>query len=168
VYQHPAYGAITIREDDGQLFMHLRDVVLPLQHYHYERFDSPNDVENGRWVLNFITNALGIVNRFVTAIGENEVVFLRQPPTHSTDLLARLAGTYETATGYRFEVRLRQDETLWLVPPGQTETRFIAHRGMEFRNPSAPGSIFEFIEEHGEIKSMKQTTPRAVHLSRKL
>jgi hypothetical protein len=47
-YEHPAYGTLKIGMKDNQLQFDFHKIVLPLAHFHYDRFDSPNDEENGR------------------------------------------------------------------------------------------------------------------------
>jgi hypothetical protein len=55
-YEHPAYGTLKIGMKSNQLQFDFHKIVLPLSHFHYDRFDSPDDEENGKWSINFATN----------------------------------------------------------------------------------------------------------------
>ena len=38
---------------DNALQFEFHKIKLPLAHFHYDRFDSPNDEEEGKWSVNF-------------------------------------------------------------------------------------------------------------------
>ena len=50
-YINPAYGVLTIASRDGGLQFDFHGIRLPLTHFHYERFDTPDDEQDGsgRW-----------------------------------------------------------------------------------------------------------------------
>ncbi|MBN3753071.1 serine hydrolase [Paraburkholderia sp. Tr-20389] len=169
-YAHDAYGTISIVLEDGRLRLTFRDQNLPLAHYHYERFDAEADdpEDDARWRINFQSTHEGDIDRFVTKIVENEVVFVRKEFAHASAMLQRFAGAFQTATGIRVEVLERDDGTLWLRAPGQRDERFVAARDHVFRIASAPGSTFEFIESDGQIVSLDQMTGAGRFVLRKM
>jgi CubicO group peptidase (beta-lactamase class C family) len=169
-YAHEAYGTIAIVLEEGHLRLRFRDQDLPLTHYHYDRFDAESDdpEDDARWRISFQSTHEGDIDRFVTKMVENEVVFARKAFVHAPAVLQRFVGTYETAVGIRVEVFQRDDGTLWLREPGQRDARFVAARDRVFRLPLAPGSTFEFIERDGQVVALDQTTAAGRFVLRKV
>ena len=166
-FAHPAYGTIAITLEHGRLRLKFRTYDDPLTHYHYDRFDTePGDPEaDGRWRILFQSTHEGDIDRFVTKMVENEVVFVRKEFVHTPEALRRFAGHYETIAGVRFEVQRRDDNALWLRVPGQQDARLVAQRKGFFRIANTPGSTFAFVECDGAIVSLDQMTAagRFVH-----
>jgi CubicO group peptidase (beta-lactamase class C family) len=169
-YAHEAYGTMTIDRDDEDLHLRFRDDDLPLVHYHYDRFDTrhPDNESDGRWRINFLSNHEGDIDRFVTKVVENEVVFLRQPDALDPSEISRVVGGYESATGVRLEVVQRAGDTLWLQVPGQPDAELLPGRRGLFRVADAPGATFGFIERDGVVVSLDQMTALGRFVNRKL
>lgn len=158
-YEHPAYGVLNISMKDGQLQFDFHKIQLPLTHFHYERFDTPDDELYGKWSVNFNTNPQGDIDKAVMSLDEAEAIFTRKPETLEPKLLEKLAGTYETATGFKFQVVLKEDGNIYLVAPGQPEEKLIPYKGLKFRIQQFSDIIFEFVVENGQVKSLKQISP---------
>jgi CubicO group peptidase (beta-lactamase class C family) len=158
-YEHPAYGLLKVNLKDGGLQLDFHKIVLPLRHFHYDRFDTPDDEQYGKTSLNFLTNPQGDVDKVVTSVDEAEAVFVRKPETLGPDLLKKLAGTYETPVGIKFEVVLKEDGGLYLRFAGQADEKLIPYRGTKFRIKDFSDIIFEFTVENGTVKSLKQVDP---------
>jgi CubicO group peptidase (beta-lactamase class C family) len=158
-YEHPAYGVLTIALEGPQLTFDFHDLRFPLSHFHYDRFDTPDDERYGRWSVNFGTNPQGDVDRAVMSLDESEVTFTRRAETVAPDLLARLAGPYETATGFKFKVVLKEDGFLYLVFPGQPDEQLLPYKGLTFRVKEFSDVTFEFVVEDGVVKALKQRDP---------
>lgn len=77
-FEHAAYGVVTISYIDDALRFKFNHVDLPLYHYHYDRFMTPDDLFMGRWSLLFSTNARGVVNELRLNLDGAEVVFVRR------------------------------------------------------------------------------------------
>jgi hypothetical protein len=116
-YEHPAYGILKIGQKDGQLQFEFHKIQLPLTHFHYDRFDTPDDELYGKWSVNFLTNPQGDIDKAVMSLDEAEALFTRKPESLEPELLKRLVGTYETPTGYKFQVTFKEDNVLYLVYP---------------------------------------------------
>jgi hypothetical protein len=58
---------ITINKNENQLQFTLHTMKLPLNHFHYDRFDTPNDEQFGYYSLNYQTNPQGEIDRFVVS-----------------------------------------------------------------------------------------------------
>ncbi len=159
-YEHPAYGTLAIALEDGQLRFDFHKIRLPMTHFHYERFDTPDDERLGKWSVSFLTNPQGDVDKALMSLDEAEAVFTRKPALLDADLLRRLAGTYETPTGVEFQVVLKEEDgSLYLEYPGQPEEKLVYYKAMKFRVPEFSDVMFEFVGEKGEIKALKQIDP---------
>jgi CubicO group peptidase (beta-lactamase class C family) len=161
-YEHPAYGLLKVRMKDGALLFDFHKAVLPLTHFHYDRFDTPDDEEYGKWSVNFQTNPQGDIDKAVMSLDEAETVFTRKAEVLDAKALGQLAGTYETPTGVKFQVVLKADNTLSLVFPGQSEEKLIPYKGFKFRIKDFSDVIFEFAIENGQVKALRQIDPSGV------
>ena len=158
-YEHPAYDVLNIGMKDGQLQFDFHKIQLPLTHFHYERFDTPNDELYGKWSVNFGNNPLGDIDKAVMSLDEAEAIFTRKPETLEPNLLEKLVGTYETATGFKFQVVLKEDRNIYLVAPGQPEEKLVPYKGLKFRIQQFSDVVFEFVVENGQVKGLKQISP---------
>jgi CubicO group peptidase (beta-lactamase class C family) len=158
-YEHPAYGILKIGQKEGQLQFDFHKIQFPLTHFHYDRFDTPDDELYGKWSVNFQTNPQGDIDKAVMSLDEAEALFTRKPEALEPELLKQLAGTYETATGYKFQVTLKEDNALYLVFPGQPAEKLIHYKGLKFRLKEFSDLVFEFVVENGEVKALKQRDP---------
>lgn len=158
-YEHPAYGLLKIGTKEGDLQFNFGSIQLPMSHFHYERFDTLDDEQYGKWSVNFRTNPQGDVDKAVLCLDEADVTFTRRAETLDLQLLKQLAGTYETPTGFKFQVVLKEDGSLYLGFPGQPEGKLIPHKGLAFRVQRFSDAKVEFVMENGRIKSLKQRDP---------
>src|SRR5438445_324375 len=110
-FEHPAYGVVTIARKDAGLAFDFHKIKLPLAHFHYDRFDTPDDEQDGQWSVNFGTSPQGEIDRALISLDEAEVVFTRRVARELTrpETLRPYAGTYVSPTGAKFEVVLRSD-----------------------------------------------------------
>ena len=134
-------------------------IKMPMAHIHYDRFDTPDDEADGKWSVNFRTNPQGDVDQAMMSLDEAEAAFTRKPEKLDAGLLTRLAGSYETPTGTKIQVRYQESSGLSLVPPGGTPFPLTQVKGVRFRTPQFSDVIFEFIVENGQVKALKQTDP---------
>jgi len=58
-YENPAYGVMTIGLKDNQLQFDFHKMRLPMTRFHYDRFDTPDDEEEGKWSVNFRPESAG-------------------------------------------------------------------------------------------------------------
>ncbi len=166
-YEHPAYGTLKIGVRDNQLQFDFHKIKLPLAHFHYDRFDTPNDEENGKWSVNFSTNPQGDIDKATMSLDEGEVTLVRRAPALDAATAQRLAGTYETASGGKFQVVLRPNSGLFIVQPGAPDQRLIPYKTLKFRIPEFADVVLEFVEEKGQITALKQITPAGEFVSKR-
>jgi hypothetical protein len=163
-YEHPAYGVLKVTLEGNALQSEFHKIKLPLTHFHYDRFDTPDDEQYGMFSINFRTNPQGDIEKAVLSLDEAEAVFTRKADKLGPEMLAKLAGTYETPTGIKFRVALKEDGSLCLVFPGEPEEALIPYKGLKFRIKAFSDVIFEFVVENGQVKALKQTDPSGENL----
>ena len=163
-YANPIYGLIEISIQDDALQFNFGKIQLPLSHFHYDRFDTPDDERLGKWSLNFLTNFQGDIDKVTMSLDEAEVTFTRQAETLDPQLLRQLAGTYETATGFKFEVVLKEDGSLYLVVPGQPEEKLIPYKDLTFSVQRFSDVTFEFVIENNQVTALKQKDPSGEYI----
>ena len=158
-YEHPAYGILKIGLDGGQLQFDFHKIRMPLSHFHYDRFDTADDEQEGKQSVNFRTNPQGDVDQVVMSLDEAEATFVRKPETLDPMLVTRMAGTYETPTGTTIQVTYQEKTGLSLVAPGTNPMPLQRVKGTRFRTPQFADEIFEFVVENGQVKALKQKSP---------
>jgi len=167
-YDHPSYGSLKIGMKENALQFEFHKIKLPLAHFHYDRFDSPNDEQEGKWSVNFSTNPQGDIDKATMSLDEAEVTFVRKPAAIDAATGARISGTYETPSGAKFQVAYRPDGMLYVVRIGAPDQKLIPYKGLRFRIPEFADVIIEFVEENGQITGLRQITPGGVFLSKKV
>jgi len=158
-YEHPAYGVLKIGTKEGQLQFDFHKIQLPLTHFHYDRFDTPDDEIEGKWSVNFVTDPQGDIRNAVMSLDQAEAVFTRRPEPIDHQLLQRLAGTYETPTGVKFQVVLKDDGNLYRKFPGAREDKLMAYKGLQFHVKEFSNHVWEFVMENGKVQALKQRDP---------
>lgn len=163
-YEHPAYGILKIGLKDNQLRFEFHKIALPMTHFHYDRFDTPDDEQDGKWSVNFSTNPQGDIDKATMSLDEAEATFVRRLQTLDAAVAQRLAGTYETQNGAKFQVVVRPGGGIYVVFSGRPEQRLIPYKELKFRIQEFADVVFEFVDENGQIKSLKQIDPSGVYV----
>ena len=167
-FEHPAYGIMKINlkaKDSLQFDFH--DIVLPLTHYHYDRFDTPNDEEYGLWSLNFITSPSGEISGLVVSLDEGQVTFTRRvdPALSDPAVLKDYEGKYLMG-GQTFNVEVTGNE-IFLVLPGTPRIRLIPVLKDTFRIKEFADLSIIFFREDGVVKGMRQRDPSGEYTATK-
>ena len=158
-YENPAYGILRIGLQGDQLQFGFHEFHFPMNHFHYDRFDTPDDEQYGKFSVNFRTNPQGDIDSAVISLDQAEVVFTRKPEALQAILLEKLAGVYLTPSKVKFEVRYQPGTGLSLAFPGAPPQKLIHVKGMQFRTPLFADDIYEFVLENGQVKALKERTP---------
>src|SRR5437764_286022 len=158
-YENSAYGILKIGLQGDQLQFGFHDFHFPMSHFHYDRFDTPDDEQYGKFSVNFRTNPQGDVDQAVISLDQAEVVFTRKPETLDPKVLEKLAGTYLTPSKVKFEVVYQPGAGLALVFPGGPPQKLIPVKGLQFRTAQFADIIFEFVMENGKVKAVKRRDP---------
>jgi Domain of unknown function (DUF3471) len=158
-YENPAYGILKIGLKDNQLQFGFHEFQFPLSHYHYDRFDTPDDEQYGRFSVNFRTNPQGDIDSAVISLDEAEVVFTHKAETLDPELMKKLAGTYLTPTKVPIRVTYQPGEGLSLVILSDAPRALIHLKGLQFRTPQFADEVYEFVMENGQVKGLKDRDP---------
>jgi CubicO group peptidase (beta-lactamase class C family) len=161
VYENPAYGVMTVKLEQGIPQFDFHKIRLPLARFHYDRFDTPDDEENGKWSVNFRTNPQGDIDQAVMSLDEAEAIFVRKPDAIDPKLLPQIAGTYETPGGVKILVRVAPDGKLSLAAPGQAPVPLNQVKGLVFRTPQFSDVTLEFLLRDGQVTALRQREPGA-------
>ncbi len=167
-YEHPAYGVLTIGLSGGQLQIDFHNPRLPLTHFHYDRFDTPDDEQNGLRSVNFLTNPHGDVDRATLSLDEAEATFVRRPPPIDRLLLDRLAGTYESADGDNLEIVVRPDGRFVVKSPEGSARELTPYKGLKFRVREFSDVVYEFVMENDQVTALKETSPSGEFVSKRV
>jgi CubicO group peptidase (beta-lactamase class C family) len=163
-YVHPAYGQLNIGLQNGHLHLSFFGVSLPLMHFHYDRFDSPDDELSGRWSVNFAINPQGDIDRVSMTIDQSEVVFIRKNESVDTSLLQKIPGKYKSESGFSCELALKANGDLYLLVPSEPEEMLIPYKHLKFKNKRLSDRVYEFVIEQGDIIALKVRPPTGVYL----
>jgi hypothetical protein len=158
-YENAAYGILKIRLKDDQLQFGFHEFQFPMSHFHYDRFDTPDDEQYGKFSVNFRTNPQGDIGAAVISLDEAEVVFTHKPETVDPNVLEKLAGVYATPSNVKFQVVYQPGAGLSLVFPGGPPRKLIPIKGLQFRTPQFSDEIYEFVMENGQVKALKNRDP---------
>jgi CubicO group peptidase (beta-lactamase class C family) len=169
-FEHPAYGVLAIGRQGEGLRFGFHKIDLPLGHFHYDRFDTPNDEEDGQWSVNFGTSPQGEIDRALMSLDEAEVVFVRRVPRELllAATLQRYVGNYATPTGSKFQVVLRGD-TLYVQRPGAPLQALVPWKPRRFRIKEFSDVSVEFlVGADGAVTALKQVAPSGEFVSPRL
>ncbi len=158
-YENPAYGDLVIGlRAEGRLEFDFHKIALPLEHFHYDRFDTPDDELNGKWSLNFSTNPQGDVDKATMSLDEQEAVFVRRPQAPAEPTLRSLAGNYQAPDGAKFKVVFRQG-ALYRVAPAEPDMKFEPYKGLTFHQREFADHSYEFILDNARVTALKERDP---------
>jgi CubicO group peptidase (beta-lactamase class C family) len=156
-FVHPAYGVVNVTRGDKELNFDFHGIKMPLSHFHYDRFDTPDDEQDGKFSLNFRTNPMGEIDSVEISLDEAAVTFNRQVPAALTSeaTLQAYAGTYISPSG---------GKTVLVFQPGKGLSvrggpDLQPWRPQQFRVKEFPDVIFSFTVEGGKVVAMKERDP---------
>ena len=156
-FVHPAYGVVTVTRGDKELNFDFHGIKMPLSHFHYDRFDTPDDEEDGKFSLNFRTNPMGEIDSLEMSLDEAAVTFTRRvPPELSSDVtLQTYAGTYISPSGGKTVLTFQPGKGLAIRGGPDLQP----WRPQQFRVKEFPDLVISFTVEGGKVVAMKQRDP---------
>ena len=154
-FENAAYGIINIAKKDAALVFTLHNIKLPLHHFHYDRFDTNNDEQNGFFSLNYNTNPQGDIDRFVISLDEGEAVFLKKADTSlsTVETLSKYTGKYKIGTNI-IELVLKNKNQLTVL--GEPDLALIPYKPNIFKTKEFADFTIEFVLENGKVTALKQ------------
>jgi hypothetical protein len=150
-YLHPGYGPMKVRLEKDRLMLSYNKFTAPLDHWHYEVFQSPADRQNPLELtrVQFNSDFNGEVASLSVPLEPNvePIVFSRQPPAEMRDpkFLAPLAGEYDNG-GVPVTIAVREDNVLQYIVLGNAR-ELIPVRGTYFRFKDLTGVAVEFMKD---------------------
>ena len=157
IYEDPAYGMMKIDFKNDSLNFTFNHITLPLYHYHYDRFITPDDQIDGKWSMTFTNDAQGSISQVKVSLDEKEVTFTRKadPRLRDPEFLKKLEGQYEL-NGSIINIAFRNSELVIMTAPPQHLDPF---KGNMFRILEFSDQIVEFIfDDSGTPTGLKVTT----------
>lgn len=151
IFEHPAYGSITISSIGSQLSIayHAFENALPLEHYHYDTFSFT--FEQGLlkqpFKAQFHTDPRGRISRLTVQFEQllEPIEFVRKASSdfHAPDRWKEYTGEY-TLAGMSAAVELRGEETLIVTVTGQPAIELAPISINEFELKGLPGYEIQF------------------------
>ena len=156
-FENELYGNITMSKKDNDLEFKLNNIVLPMHHYHFDRFDTDNDPDLGQYSANYRTNPQGEIDGFTIALDEGEVFFTKKVDASLSDpkILESYVGKYEMA-GTILTFSLKNGNELYLSLPGQPVYQMIPYKKNEFKFKEFSDMKMVFKTENGKVISVTQ------------
>ena len=160
-FQDSAYGVLRISQADRSLQFDFHRIHLPLSRVRYDRFDTPDDEQDGRWTVNFLTGVNGDVDRAEMPIDGGVVVFRRRIPAAlaNVDTLRRFVGTYGSSSGTSIDVVLRGDSSLAIKDSRGHFQRLVPVQPNRFRVGELPDVLLEFSALAGRATAIRASDP---------
>jgi CubicO group peptidase (beta-lactamase class C family) len=148
-YEHPGYGTVKIELDSGKLKLSFNTFSAPLEHFHYDIFQTPELERNplSEMKITFANNLQGHVETVSVPLESNvdPIVFHRRAGAEMRQrtFLEPFAGEYELGAVI-VTVALRGEDTLTLTVPGQPTYVLEPVRGTTFNLKGLKGFSVEF------------------------
>lgn len=154
-FENAAYGIINIALKDTQMIFNLHNIHLLMHHFHYDRFDTKNDQEDGLYSLNYQTNPQGDIDRFVVSLDEGEVVFTKKVDANLTnaETLSKYVGTYKIGTS---TIRIVIKNKNQLFVEGTPGAELLPYKPNLFKMKNFSDQSVEFLIENGKVVAFKQ------------
>ena len=156
-FVHPAYGVVTVARGDKELSFDFHGIKMPLSHFHYDRFDTPDDEQDGKFSLNFRTNPMGEIDSVEISLDEAAVTFTRRVPAElsSDATLQMYAGTYTSPSGGKTVLTFQPGKGLSIRGGPDLQP----WRPQQFRIKEFPDVVISFTVENGKVVAMRQRDP---------
>ncbi len=170
-YAHPAYGVISIREQEGALHWSWRGMSAPLSHRHFETFVTPEivgELHPDNLPISFQTDRDGNIVHLSAPLEPmvKDIVFERQAAGACTDpaFRQRCAGHFRSGS-VNHHVILDPDGRLLLKPDFQPTYRLEPQQGRRFSIVELDGFAVEFRGEHDQIDQIVFHQPNGVFVA---
>ena len=169
-YDHPAYGAVTVKQEGAALTAQFHDIPMRLNHWHYETFRGEVDdksLSELKLFFQFFTDGQGEVDRLTVPFepSVDPIEFKKRPPARLTDatFLRQLSGDYAMAENPAFKMSVTLNgSTLSLTLPGQAPLVLEPAHGTTFRLKGLSGFAARFIVETGKPATLRLIQPTGV------
>ena len=173
-YEHPAYGKMSIKEQDGTLHWSWRGMFATMEHRHYETFalpDVPDRLLPDRLAITFLTDREGNIVSLSTPLEPmvKDIVFERLAAGDCTDAAfrARCVGSFKGGVTTHC-VTLDTEGRLVLQPDNQPAYRLAPQQGRRFRIVELQGFIVEFRGEGAIVDEVIFHQPNGTFIAKRI
>ncbi|MBA2397927.1 MAG: DUF3471 domain-containing protein [Bradyrhizobium sp.] len=173
-YEHPAYGVMSVKVQDGALHWAWRGMLAPLMHRHFERFELPevpDRLQPDRLAITFLTDRNGNILSLSAPLepAVKDIVFARLASGHCTDpaFRARCVGDFKGGA-ITHRVTLDSEGRLMPKPDYQPAYRLAPEQGRRFRIVELEGFVVEFRGEGMSIDEMVFYQPNGVFVAQRV
>jgi CubicO group peptidase (beta-lactamase class C family) len=163
-YENPAYGILNIGIEGQALEFDFHNIVLPMEHFHYERFDTPDDQIYGKFSVNFSVNPKGDVHTAMVSLDESEVSFIKMADETLSDpeTLIKYAGKYELA-GTIIEIAVKEAGVLMINLPGEPVYTLLPYKSQEFTFKEFSDTTIKFVMDGDKVTMMQIISPAGTY-----
>ena len=173
-YEHPAYGIMSIKQQDRDLHWSWRGVIAAMAHRHYETFELPEYQDRllpDRLAITFLTDREGNIVSLSAPLEPmvRDIVFVRLAAGDCTDAAfrARCVGIFMSGpTTHR--VTLGAEGQLVLKPDNQPAYRLAPHHGRRFPIIELEGFGVEFVGEATIVDEVIFHQPNGTFVARRV
>ncbi|MFC7392927.1 serine hydrolase [Scopulibacillus cellulosilyticus] len=159
-FKHPAYGTITIAEEDNQLYVHYHAFAEPLQleHFHYDVFSFTfgESILTQEFKVQFYSDLRGKINRLAIQFEKmlEPIEFVRKAASNppNLDIWKKYIGEYDLA-GQSALVELRGGKALTVTVPGQPMFELVPISHDEFEIKGLSGYGIQFVLDGNSVCS---------------
>jgi len=156
-YEHPAYGTLEVRAEDGRLDIGLGSLHFDVKHRHYDIYDLKWADLDLSFTASFVTDESGSVSEVRCSFEPSveTVRFKRGADDRLSDetFLAGLAGRY-TFGPATVEIRVEAGPRL-VGYQGGARLELVPAGGLKYTVPTAPGLTVEFVlDESGRATAI--------------
>jgi CubicO group peptidase (beta-lactamase class C family) len=173
-YEHPAYGVMSVKLQDGALHWAWRGMLAPLMHRHYETFELPevpDRLQPDRLAITFLTDRDGNIVSLSAPLepAVKDIVFARLASGDCTDpaFRARCVGDFKGGA-ITHRVTLDSEGRLMLKPDYQPAYRLAPEQGRRFRIVELEGFVVEFRGEGMSIDEVVFYQPNGVFVAQRV
>jgi len=173
-YEHPAYGVMSVKVQDGALRWTWRGMFAPLMHRHYETFELPEVPDRllpDRLPITFLTDRDGNIVSLSTPLEPvvKDIVFARLATGECTDpaFRARCVGHFKSGA-ITHRVTLDGDDRLVLKSDYQPAYRLAPEQGRRFRIVELEGFVVEFCGEGAIVDEVILHQPNGTLVARRV
>lgn len=152
LFTNPMYGDFEVYLRNDSMFLNFRNTELPLSHYHYNRFDTPDDEDFGKWSLNYLINPQGEIGSFTVSLDQKEAKFVKKvdPLLSNPKVLQQYVGFYGDES-FEFEVKMTGEKLTY----GGLNTALIPHKPHVFKVENFDDRLIEFIVETNGVEGIR-------------
>jgi CubicO group peptidase (beta-lactamase class C family) len=173
-YDHPAYGVMSVREQDGSLFWTWRGMSAALTHRHYETFELPEAADRllpDRLAITFLTDRDGNIVSLSAPLepAVKDIVFTRLAAGDCTDpaFRARCVGRFKSGA-ITHRLTMDSEGRLTLKPDYQPTYRLAPEQGRRFRIVELEGFVVEFGGEESTIDEVIFHQPNGTFVAQRV